>query len=182
MALDLGRQTFATRGTSPLAVARGFTLLEMLLVIVLAGILLSIVTIGVSTDPRQALRQDASRIGQLLTVAADESRIRQAPIVWEADLAGYRFVTEINGERRLITDDDLLRERAWDKPLSRLAVFEGPGDGAATQVILAAGAPPVRVRVLREWIQPRWRLEMSNEIAQVSVAFDESGRSDVALR
>jgi hypothetical protein len=115
-------------------------------------------------------------------VAADESRIRQAPIVWEADLAGYRFVTEINGERRLITDDDLLRERAWDKPLSRLAVFEGPGDGAATQVILAAGAPPVRVRVLREWIQPRWRLEMSNEIAQVSVAFDESGRSDVALR
>ena len=87
------------------AAPRGFTLLEMLLVIVLAGILLSIVTVSVSPDPRQNLRQDAARIGQLFGIAADESRIRQAPILWEADLTGYRFVTEVNGERQLITDD-----------------------------------------------------------------------------
>lgn len=167
------------------AAPRGFTLLEMLLVIVLAGILLSIVTVSVSPDPRQNLRQDAARIGQLFSVAADESRIRQAPILWEADLTGYRFVTEVNGERQLITDDDLLRERRWEQPLSRLAVFEGAdvnGNGTATQLVLGAGAPPVRVRVVREWIQPRWRIEMSTDIAQASVAFDENGRSDVALR
>lgn len=167
------------------AASRGFTLLEMLLVIVLAGILLSIVTVSVSPDPRQNLRQDAARIGQLFAVAADESRIRQAPILWEADLTGYRFVTEVNGERQLITDDDLLRERRWEQPLNRLAVFEGAavdGNGSATQVILGAGAPLVRVRVVREWIQPRWRIEMSTDSAQASVAFDENGRSDVALR
>jgi general secretion pathway protein H len=167
------------------AATRGFTLLEMLLVIVLAGILLSIVTVSVSPDPRQNLRQDAARIGQLFSVAADESRIRQAPILWEADLTGYRFVTEVNGERQLITDDDLLRERRWEQPLSRLAVYEGAafsGNGTATQVILGAGAPPVRVRVVREWIQPRWRIEMSTDIAQASVSFDGNGRSDVALR
>lgn len=167
------------------AAPRGFTLLELLLVIVLAGILLSIVTVSVSPDPRRNLRQDAARVGQLFAVAADESRIRQAPILWEADLTGYRFVTEVNGERQLITDDDLLRERRWEQPLNRLAVFEGAGaagDGTATQVVLGAGAPPVRVRVVREWIQPRWRIEMSTDIAQASLAFDENGRSDVALR
>jgi len=161
---------------------RGFTLLEMLVVIVLAGILLSIVTVSVTPDPRQQLQREAARIGQLFAIAADESRIRQVPIVWEADLTGYRFVTEINGERRLITADDLLRERTWDRPLSRLAVYEAAAGDTASQVVLGPGAPPVRVPIVREWVQPRWRLEMTNDIAQASVAFDESGRSNVALR
>jgi general secretion pathway protein H len=160
----------------------GFTLLEMLVVIVLAGILVSIVTISVTPDPRQALQREASRIGQLFAIAADESRIRQAPIVWEADVTGYRFVTEINGERRLITDDDLLRERQWERPLSRVAVYEAVGSNTPSQVVLGPGAPPVRVPIVREWVQPRWRLELTNDIAQASVAFDEAGRSNVALR
>jgi len=41
---------------------RGFTLLEMLVVIVLAGILVSIVTISVTPDPRQKLTREAERI------------------------------------------------------------------------------------------------------------------------
>jgi len=161
---------------------RGFTLLEMLAVIVLAGILLSIVTISVAPDPRRQLQREAERIGQLFAIAADESRIRQTLIVWEADLRGFRFVTEVDGERRLITDDDLLRERQWERPLARLAVYEASAADAASQVVLAAGAPPVRVPIVREWVQPRWRMELANDIAQASVAFDESGRSHVALR
>lgn len=164
------------------AAACGFTLLEMLVVIVLAGILVSIVTISVTPDPRQQLQREAARIGQLFAIAADESRIRQVPMVWEADLNGYRFVTEVNGERKLITGDDLLRERQWERPLGRLAVFESVTGTTASQVVLGPGAPPVRVPIVREWVQPRWRLELANDIAQASVAFDESGRSNVALR
>lgn len=162
--------------------SRGFTLLEMLVVIVLAGILVSIVTISVTPDPRQQLQREAARIGQLFAIAADESRIRQVTIVWEGDLTGYRFVTQVDGERRLITDDDLLRERRWDRPLGRLAVYEAANDSAASQVVLGHGAPPVRVPIVREWVQPRWRLELTNDIAAASVAFDETGRSDVAVR
>lgn len=160
---------------------RGFTLLEMLVVIVLAGILLSIVTISVTPDPRQQLQREAARVGQLFAIAADESRIRQQPIIWEADLAGYRFVTEVQGERRLITGDDMLRERQWEQPLARLAVHD-PSGGRATQMVLGPGAPPLRMPVAREWVQPRWRLELATDLAQVSVEFDETGRSNVALR
>jgi hypothetical protein len=102
------------------------------------------------------------------------------PLVWEADLKGYRFVTEIGGERRLLTGDDLLRERNWERPLARLAVFEVAG-AAPSQVLLGPGAPPVRIAIAREWVQPRWRLEMTNDLAQVSINFDENGRGDVAL-
>jgi len=157
----------------------GFTLLEMLVVIVLAGILLSIVTISITPDPRQQLQREAQRVGQLMGLAADEARIRQQPIAWEADLNGYRFVTEIGGERRLVTGDDMLRERHWEKPMTRVAVLDGGGPQPA-QVLLGPGAPPVRVAIAREWIQPRWRLELVNEDGAVRVDFDEAGRATLA--
>lgn len=157
----------------------GFTLLEMLVVIVLAGILITMVTISVSPDPAQQLTRDAQRVGQLMSLAADESRIRQLPIVWEADLKGYRFVTEVAGERQLVTGDDMLRERLWDQPLTRLAVLDGGGPQPA-QVLLGPGAPPARMSIAREWIQPRWRLELVSEDAAVRVDFDEAGRASVS--
>ncbi len=154
----------------------GFTLLEMLVVIVLAGVLLSIVSINVAPDPRRDLQREAQRIGQLMGIAADEARIRQQPIAWEADLRGYRFVTEVAGERKLLTGDDMLRERQWEKPMTRLSVLDGGGPQPA-QILLGPGAPPVRVAVGREWIQPRWRLELANEDGAVRVDFDEAGRA-----
>lgn len=156
----------------------GFTLIEMMVVIVLAGILVSVVTISVTPDPRQKLLREAQRIGQLMTLAADEARIRQIPIVWEADLRGYRFVSEVGGERRLLAGDDMLRERTWETPLTRLSVQDGAGPQPA-QVLLGPGAPPVRMAVAREWIQPRWRLEISNDETTVRLDFDESGRGAV---
>jgi general secretion pathway protein H len=158
--------------------AAGFTLLEMLVVIVLAGILISIVTISVTPDPKQRLTREAQRIGQLMVLASDEARIRQLPITWEADLRGYRFVAEVAGERRLLTGDDLLRERAWETPLVRLAVQDGAGPQPA-QVLLGPGAPPVRMPIAREWVQPRWKLELATDDASVRLEFDESGRATV---
>jgi len=151
----------------------------MLVVIVLAGILVTMVTISVTPDPTQQLTREAQRVGQLMALAADESRIRQKPIVWEADLNGYRFVTEVAGERQLVTGDDMLRERKWERPLTRLAVLDGGGPQPA-QVLLGPGAPPARMAIAREWIQPRWRLEMASEEVSVRVDFDESGRASVS--
>jgi len=169
----------------PLAAARargrGFTLLELLVVIVLAGILLSIVTISVTTDERQELARDAQRVGHLFALAADEARIRQQPIYWEADLGGYRFVTIIDGERRLLTGDDLLRERAWREPLQTLAMVPA-GAERPSQVLLGPGAPPLRLAIAREWIQQPLRLELATASARVAIDFDERGRGTVHER
>jgi general secretion pathway protein H len=156
----------------------GFTLLELLVVMVLAGILLSLVSVSVTPDPRQQLVREGQRVGQLLALAADEARIRQEPIVWEADLNGYRFVTENGGERQLLTGDDLLRERAWDRTLTRLALIDA-GAKQPSQIVLGPGAPPLRVAIAREWIQPRFTLEIANDLADVAVEFDETGRGTV---
>ena len=161
------------------AAQSGFTLLELLVVMVLAGILLTIVSVSVTPDPRQQLAREGRRVGQLLALAADEARIRQQPITWEADVNGYRFVTESGGERQLLVGDDLLRERNWDRTLKRLALVDAQGQ-RPTQIVLGPGAPPLRIPVAREWIQPRFRLEIANDIAEVAVEFDETGRGTLA--
>jgi general secretion pathway protein H len=161
------------------AAQSGFTLLELLVVMVLAGILLTIVSVSVTPDPRQQLAREGRRVGQLLALAADEARIRQQPITWEADVNGYRFVSESGGERQLLTGDDLLRERNWDRTLKRLALVDAQGQ-RPTQIVLGPGAPPLRIPVAREWIQPRFRLEIANDIAEVAVEFDETGRGTLA--
>jgi len=160
-------------------VSLGFTLLELLVVMVLFGLLISIVTVSVTPDPRQDLVREAKRVGQLMSIAADESRIRQQPIIWEADLNGYQFVTRVAGERQLIVGDDLLRERRWSRPLSRIAVFDPEVIATPSQILLSHGAPAVHRPVAREWVQPRWRLEMQNDIAQVAIHFDENGLAHV---
>lgn len=155
----------------------GFTLLEMLVVIVLAGILLAVVSVNTTPDPRQQLEREARRIGQLMSIAAEESRIRSERVYWEADLRGYRFFTASDGERQLLTDD-VLRERAWERPLEQLAIYEGDS-ARPSQIILAADAPPVRLPVAREWVQPRWRLELASDVGRVAVEFDPAGRTKV---
>jgi general secretion pathway protein H len=160
--------------------ARGFTLLELLVVLVLAGILLSIVTISATPDDRQQLAREAERVGQLFVLAADEARIRQLPIYWEADLHGYRFVTIVAGERRLLGDDDLLRERAWREPLQSLSMIPA-GATQPSQSLLSAGAEPLRVAIAREWIQSPLRLELATASARVAIDFDERGRGTVHL-
>jgi general secretion pathway protein H len=174
----VGGLTGAPGGRYRLAVfAAGFTLLELLIVIVLAGIVLSMVSISVAPDPAQALGREGARVGQLIAIAADESRIRQQPIYWEADLKGYRWATEVNGERQLLTDDDLLRERNWDRPLTGLSVDDATGK--PLQALLGPGAPAVQVAIAREWVQPRWRLDLSNDLASTRIDFDETGHGVV---
>lgn len=151
--------------------ARGFTLLELLVVLVLMALLTSLVSISAAPDPKQQLAEQARRIGLLMSMAADESRIRQQPLALEADLRGYRFVSEEGGDRQLLGDDELLHERSWMRPLTRLAVVR---DGQA-RVLVSADAPALNVPIAREWVQPRWRMELADGVAAVAVEFDENG-------
>jgi general secretion pathway protein H len=155
---------------------RGFTLLELLVVLVLMALLTSLISIGSAPDPRQSMAEQGRRLGLLLALASDETRIRQQPISWEGDLHGYRFVSEVGGERQLLTGDDLLHERNWERPLTRLSITH---DGQS-QALLSQDAPALRLPIAREWVQPRWRIELADGVAAVAVDFDENGIGSVA--
>ena len=57
----------------------GFTLLELLVAMVIAGVLIGIVSLSIGGFDR-SLRFEAERLAQLLVLAREEAQVRAAPI------------------------------------------------------------------------------------------------------
>ena len=94
----------------------GFTLIEMMVVLVIIGIAAAMITISGLPGSREGLRYEAERLSHLLLLAREEAQIRGAAIRLEIDDVRYRFMIREQGEWRPILDDGDLRERLWDAP------------------------------------------------------------------
>ena len=91
---------------------RGFTLIEMLVVLLIMGLLVGLVSAIVRPDDRALLRVEAERLAQLLDLAATESRLTGKSIAWIADGPGYRFWRfQEDTDWSEIRDSDPLRAR-----------------------------------------------------------------------
>lgn len=91
---------------------RGFTLIEMLVVVMIFGILIGMVSVAIRPDEDSILRVEAERLAHLMDLAADESRYSGRPIAWVAEETAYRFWRwrEKIGWIEVL-DDDVLRPR-----------------------------------------------------------------------
>lgn len=102
---------------------RGFTLLELLVVLVIVGIMLGFVTLNAMPSQRQALQNEAQRIALLLQLARDEAIVRNRPIAFEVDQYRYRFwIRDENNTWQPIEKDDMLREREFKRAPVNLAI------------------------------------------------------------
>jgi general secretion pathway protein H len=102
---------------------RGFTLLELLVVLVIVGIMLGFVTLNAMPSGRQALQNEAQRIALLLQLARDEAIVRNRPVAFEVDQYRYRFwILDENNVWQTIDKDDMLREREFQRFPVNLAI------------------------------------------------------------
>jgi len=106
-------RTFRMPGASG---APGFTLLELLVVLVIAGLTLGMISFNAIPSERQVLQKETQRIAILLQLARDEAIVRNRPIAFEADDQGYRFLMREENVWQLLTQDDLLRARPFQRP------------------------------------------------------------------
>ena len=106
----------AARTTARACRAAGFTLLELLVVLVIAGLTLGMVSFNAVPSERQMLQKESQRIALLLQLARDEAIVRNRPIAFEADGQGYRFLMREENVWQLLTQDDLLRARQFQRP------------------------------------------------------------------
>lgn len=103
------------RPSRPRVVSRGFTLIEILVVVVIAGIVSSIVLLSMGTirDDRE-LQREVFRMASLIELAADEATLQGRDFGIEILRAGYRFIEYDPYTDRWapIVGDEVLRQRS----------------------------------------------------------------------
>lgn len=144
---------------------RGFTLLELLVVMVIAGVMLGVVSFNAMPSARQVLENEARRIALLLQLARDEAIVRNSPVAFEADTERYRFLVRTNNAWQLIEKDDLLREREFQRtPLTLLINPPLPPVSGAMRIVFG-----------REPVDKPFVLTLATDEARVDIRADGIG-------
>lgn len=151
-------------GKRPVPRHRGFTLIELMVVLVVVGIAMSMVAVNGLPGAHRGLMFEAERLSQLLQLAREEAQVRGRPIRLQADADGYRFQVLADRQWRPLIDDPDLRSRAWEEP-TRLRVSRPDG---RTEVEFGRNAVDVP-----------FTLDLARGDAKVAILSNGLGRFDV---
>ena len=101
--------------------ARGFTLVEILVVVAILAIGGGIAAVALSGDERSALAREARRFAGAVEYAADRARVRHETLGVSADGDAWRFWRRsADGRWRALSDDPALAPRLLPSPLRAL--------------------------------------------------------------
>jgi general secretion pathway protein H len=90
---------------------RGFTLIEVMVVVVIIGVLINYVTISFGrSSPQDQLNTEARRLSSLIPLASEEALLRSALIGVDISEDGYAFLRLDEGQWQPM-DDTLFRPR-----------------------------------------------------------------------
>jgi type II secretion system protein H len=96
------------------AITAGFTLIELLITIAIIGISAGLLSLALRGDETRQLREEGERLAALFRMASSDARVGGRPLLWQADVTGYRFVSD--GQLR----EELARERRWTVDVTRV--------------------------------------------------------------
>lgn len=90
---------------------QGFTLLELLVVVVIVAILFTYTTLAIRSDSYEdIIREEARRLERLIELSLEEAILRGEEYALEIYLDGYRFLRFTENQWQPLTDDRILRE------------------------------------------------------------------------
>jgi general secretion pathway protein H len=124
-----GGRAFAARRN-----ASGFTLIEMLVVLLIAGLMIAMVALAPSRNRRTDLAEEAQRLATLLESADDEAQVRSASIAWQPMDGGYRFLQRSESGAWHPLVDDLLGPHRWGADVTGVSVRYTGGNSIARVV------------------------------------------------
>lgn len=91
---------------------RGFTLLELLVVIVIISILFTFTTLAIrGTSPEELIQTEAQRLDRLLQLALEEATLKGQEYGLEFSPTSYRFLLYVENSWLPLEQDKLLHER-----------------------------------------------------------------------
>ncbi len=149
--------------------AQGFTLLELLVVLVIVGIAMGAVAFNAMPDERQQLHNEAQRIALLMQLARDEAIVRNRPVAFEADVNGYHFLVRDDKQWMALEGDEMLRPRQFKRPPVSLTIAP----------VSAGEADPLRIVFGREPVDRPFVLTLGSAQASVVIRADGIGHYTV---
>lgn len=121
---------------------RGFTLLELLVVLAIIALATAGVVLSLRDDSDQPLEREALRLASLLEVARAQSRANDLPIRWQPTAQGFAF---IGAPPSADGSEDLSHPRVWlapglvgsiQTPAGAKTLLLGPEPVVAPQVVV----------------------------------------------
>lgn len=136
-------------------IQRGFTMVELLIVLVVMGVALGLVMVQLMPDKRAPVREEAARLALLLENAGLEARASGRSLAWSGEKNSYRFLSKNEyGDWIRIIDDTSFRPRTLPDGVNvgETSVEELPLKPGAYIVLSAhAFALPFRIHLSSEF-------------------------------
>lgn len=128
---------------------RGFTLIEMLVVMLIIGISVSLATIAFQDNRAEQLQREARRLTALLELGLDESAMRSNIIGIRFEPRSYAFFVRAGDGWKEIEDDPILRRREIPEPAELQLLVDGlAADKASPAATDKDQTPPPQVYLL----------------------------------
>ena len=109
---------------------RGFTLLELMIVVVIVSILLAAALLSMSfTSMERVLKEEGQRFSALLSYAREEAILQTLDLGFQIDDGGYQFLylDPVTGQWVNTDFDEVLRPRSFSGDIDATIWIEGAG-------------------------------------------------------
>ena len=116
----------------------GFTLIEVMVVLVIMGVLIGLVSTNFAPDDRQQLQLEGHKLALLLSHASNTARTTGMTVAWKSTPKSYTFLTLAPDGRNwnpLLNDSDLYaRHMSEGMRISKVSIA---GDSTSDMVIFS---------------------------------------------
>lgn len=117
--------TISKRSIRKSTIQAGFTLLEILIALAIAGIMLSVAVIAFSDNDAAKLKNKAYQLFGLMQIAQEESILRGVEIGIRVEQNGYSFLLYDGDRWNPLQDHALLKKVELDEPIEMYVNVEG---------------------------------------------------------